>query len=41
MLGWLLYTDITSLTVSSSGEAFKQSPSDQGFFPEEFSTMLM
>ena len=40
MVGWLLYTDIISLTVSSSWEAFKQSPSDEGFFPEEFSAML-
>ena len=33
MLGWLLYTEIISLTVSSSLEAFKQSPSAEGFFP--------
>ena len=35
MLGWLLYTEIISLIVSSSWEAFKQSPSDSflGSFP--------
>ena len=36
ILGWLRYTDIISLMVSSSWEAFKQSLSDEGFFPGEF-----
>ena len=41
MLGWLLYTDIIYLTVSSFWETFKQSPSDDGFFPEKLSAMFM
>ena len=36
MLGWLLYTDIVSLVIILSWEAFKQSTGDKGFFPEEF-----
>ena len=41
MLGWLLYTDMIVLTVSLSWAAFKQSRSDEGFFPEEFLTMFI
>ena len=41
MLGWLLYTDIIYLTVSSFWETFKQSPRDDGFFPEKLSAMFM
>ena len=41
MLGCLLYADIISITVFSSSEAFIQFPRDEGFFPEDISTMFM
>ena len=37
MLGWLLYTEIISLTVISFWDASEEFPSDKGFLPEDFS----
>ena len=41
MLGWLLYIEIISLTVTSSWDASEEFPSDKGFLPEDFSSIYI
>ena len=41
ILGWLLYTEILSLTLISSWHASEEFPSDKGFLPEDFSVIFI
>ena len=41
VLGWLLYTEIISLTVISSWDASEEFPGDKGFLPEDSSTIFI